>query len=90
MENVSKWKQEIQEIEPEKPIVLVLTKADLPFVSGKSVTVEMMKEMQNQMGFAECSWTSSKKNWNVDLVFDATFEKVYNFKYVPEPKEEDD
>ena len=34
LENVPKWKQEIQEIEPEKPIALVRTKEDLEYVGG--------------------------------------------------------
>ena len=47
LENVPKWKQEIQEIEPGKPIALVLTKDDLPYVDGESVTDQMMIDLKN-------------------------------------------
>ena len=47
MENVPKWKQEIQEIEPEKPITLVGTKGDLPYVKGESITYQMMRDLKN-------------------------------------------
>jgi len=29
LENVNKWKNEIAEIEPDKPVALILTKSDL-------------------------------------------------------------
>ena len=60
LENVYNWKEDIQKIEPEKPIALVLTKKDLAYINGESVNEDMIKDLKNQMGLAIWSKASSK------------------------------
>ena len=41
--NIEKWRSEIIDIEPERPIALILTKSDLADMSDNPVTIDMMR-----------------------------------------------
>lgn len=47
LENVQRWKAEIQEIEPNKPIAIILTKQDLMEQVDNAVTLEDIEEAKD-------------------------------------------
>ena len=46
LENCTKWKNEIKNVEPEKPIMLILTKIDLRDDIEDAITLEQAKEQK--------------------------------------------
>ena len=48
LESVAKWKAEIQEIEPEKPIALILTKSDLADVIDDAIEFDTIKSKRKE------------------------------------------
>ena len=88
LENVPKWRREIQEIEPAKPIALIVTKWDIAHADGKTVDDRMIRGMKNQMGFAMSGKTSSQWYEIVQYAFDTAFYAAYGFKYGLVPKKE--
>lgn len=41
--NIEKWRSEIIDIEPERPIALILTKSDLSDIVDDPVSIDMLK-----------------------------------------------
>jgi len=85
LENVVRWKTEIQEIEQEKPVALILTKSDLAEGGELDEPVEfsMVKNKQKEMGFSMSAKTSSKawEDFNVHKAFNRALTAAYKFKY---------
>ena len=87
LENIGKWKAEIQSKEPSKPICLVMTKRDLiddveadamqNFVSKKDCLSEKKKQ-----GFVKFCSTSSKawNDFNVHKAFNTIIMAGYEYK----------
>ena len=87
MENIGKWKAEIQSKEPSKPICLVMTKRDLiddveadqmsSFVTKKELLAEKKKQ-----GFVKFCSTSSKawNDFNVHKAFNTIIMAGHEFK----------
>ena len=59
-DNVSRWKQEIQEVEPEKPIILAMTKIDLADMTEDPVTLKELKDKSWAESFKGFVSTSAK------------------------------
>ena len=51
LDNIGSWKNEINAVEPNKPIMLVLTKSDLVEYTDDAVTFELIKEKKDTEGF---------------------------------------
>ena len=60
LENLDRWRNEIQSVEQSKPILLVLTKSDLMDDAEDPVELEELQEKCVQDGFQGCCKTSSK------------------------------
>ena len=71
LENIPIWQNEIVEIEPEKPIILVLTKSDLIDFVDNPVRYQHVKTAKDTHGLQGCSQTSSKawEDFNVHKAF---------------------
>lgn len=83
LESVARWKAEIQEIEPEKPIALILTKSDLAEFIDDAVTFTTIKEKRKDQNLTIAAETSSKvwEDFNVHKAFNKTLTAAYAFKY---------
>ena len=84
LESVEKWKTEIQEIEPSKPIALILTKSDLLETEIENpVTKEMIMKKKCEESLqlfavtSACEW----EDFNVHKAFNRAFVAGYQFKY---------
>ena len=84
LESVARWKAEIQEIEPEKPITLILTKSDLAEFIDDAVTFTTIKEKRKDQNLTIAAETSSKvwEDFNVHKAFNKTLTAAYEFKYI--------
>ena len=62
LENVTTWMNEIKEIEPTKPIVIILTKSDLVDMLDEDEVVDdaQIKAKMKECGFADSAVTSAK------------------------------
>ena len=87
LNNVAKWKAEIQTVEPSMPIMLVLTKADLLEYMEENepqrVTNEDINAKMEEQQLQGTSMTSSK-NWedfNVHKAFVKAISTAYFNKY---------
>lgn len=60
LESAIRWKYEIQEIEPSKPIALILTKADQLEIVDDGVDVGMIKQKQKELNLKMWAKTSSQ------------------------------
>ena len=82
---VERWKAEIQEVEPDVPIALYLTKSDLIdyYESDDVVNEDMIIEMKKELGFNASAATSSKEweDFNVHKAFNKALAAAYNYKY---------
>lgn len=85
LENVAKWKNEIAEIEPEKPVALILTKSDLADIVDEElkVTPEEIAAKKTKMSFQLHAKTSSKawEDFNVHKAFNRALTFAYAYKY---------
>ena len=83
LESVAKWKAEIQEIEPEKPIALILTKSDLADVIDDAIEFDTIKSKRKEQSLQIAAETSSKvwEDFNVHKAFNKTLTAAYAFKY---------
>ena len=84
--NAERWKVEIQEIEPEKPIALILTKSDLQEVlddPDDMVTIDQVEDKKNELNLQVFAETSSKawEDFNVHKAFNKTLTAAFDFKY---------
>lgn len=61
LDNVQRWRNEIEMIEQEKPIILILTKSDLAEGIDEPVTFEEVEEKFHEDGFQGAYKTSSKE-----------------------------
>ena len=82
-ESVERWKAEIQEVEPEKPIALLLTKSDLADIVDDAVTEDDINEKKTELGLNAAAATSSKEweDFNVHKAFNKALAAAYAFKY---------
>ena len=80
-EKVNEWKDEIADIEHEKPIALILTKSDL--VEDIDDTVEMFEDTKEQKNLHLIAKASAKewKDFNVHEAFTKTLAFAYGYKY---------
>ena len=78
-DNIAKWKAEINEVETEKPIILVLTKNDLDG-SIAVVSINDLKKERESGGFAGVYKTSAKDG-DVLNAFKRTLKIGYRAKY---------
>lgn len=83
LENVHLWQNEIVEKEPDKPIMLILTKSDLIDYVDDAVTYQQIKTAKETHGLQGCSQTSSKvwEDFNVHKAFVQTICTGYYAKY---------
>ena len=51
LEGVGKWKAEVQEVEAEKPILLISTKSDLVELAEDPITFADLKSRMQREGF---------------------------------------
>ena len=81
---MQRWKAEIQEIEPSKPIAIILTKQDLIDAVDNAVTMEDIEEAKDAHSLQIMAGTSSKEweDFNVHKAFTKTLTFAYNFKYI--------
>ena len=82
LENVQLWQNEIVEKEPEKPIMLILTKSDLIDYVDDAVTYQQIKTAKDEHGLQGCSQTSSKvwEDFNVHKAFNKTLITAFKSK----------
>ena len=86
LDNINKWKAEISRIEPDKPMILILTKSDMLSEELKEshyVTYEQVKTAKDTHGLQGCCQTSSKQwqDFNVHKAFVRTICAGYFNKY---------
>ena len=84
LDNVNRWKVEIQDIEATKPIMLVLTKSNLmEELEGECVDMTAIKKEAQKHGFQGSAKTSSKEwnDFNVHQCFNRTLATAYQYKY---------
>ena len=83
LSSIDKWKAEIATVEPEKPLMLVLTKSDLMEYHDDPVTYEEVKTAKEEKGMQGCCQTSSKawEDHNVHKAFVRTIATGYFEKY---------
>ena len=84
LENINIWKAEISNVEPHKPIMLVLTKKDLlELMDEPGVTWDQVKENKTIHGLQGCSQTSSRdwEDFNVHKAFVQAIATGYFAKY---------
>ena len=86
LKNVQKWKAEIMETCPEKPILLVLTKSDLEEAiddEDSKVTFAQIRTAQKAHQLIGSSKTSSKEwnDFNVHKAFNKALTAAYKAKY---------
>ena len=83
LDNVARWKAEIQEIEPSRPIAIILTKSDLEDQVEDPVTMDDINEAKNDYKLQISAATSSKEweNFNVHKAFNRTLTFAYMYKY---------
>ena len=83
LESVARWKAEIQEIEPEKPITLILTKSDLAELIENPIEFSAIKAKKQEESLQIAAATSSKawEDFNVHKAFNKTLTAAYSFKY---------
>ena len=55
LDNIHLWQSEIVEKEPEKPIMLILTKSDLVDYVDDAVTYQQIKAAKDTHGLQGCS-----------------------------------
>ena len=82
-ENIANWKLEISNNEPNKPIMVILTKSDLVDYVDDAVTFDEIKQQKEDQGFQGCSQTSSKvwEDFNVHKAFVQAICTGYYDKY---------
>ena len=84
-ENIAKWRAEIQDVEPTKPIILILTKSDLEdFTDAANLTtIKNLRDKSKQEGFAGALKTSSKdwEDFNVHKAVSKALITGYRMKY---------
>ena len=61
LQNAIRWRDEIEEIEPGKPIALILTKSDLLEMVDDGVDAQMFQDFALEHKFDMCDITSSKE-----------------------------
>ena len=87
LESVSRWINEIQEVEPYVPIALILTKSDILEMADEddenSVSMEKITKAKEDSGLTVAAKTSSKEweDFNVHKAFNKTLTAAYIFKY---------
>ena len=83
LESVERLRAEIYEIEPSKPIALILTKAHKLDIIDDGVDVSMIKKKAKELGLAMWAKTSAKawEDFNVHKAFNKVLETAYNYKY---------
>ena len=85
-DNVDKWRNEIQEVEPSKPVMLILTKSDMADIvdEDKLVTFESLTTKSQTGGFQGACQTSSKEweDFNVHKAFNKTLITAYKAKTI--------
>ena len=82
LESIDKWRNEIQQVERQKPIMLILTKKDLIEIHDNPVTFDEVKA-KSKVGYQGCSATSSKEwnDFNVHKAFNKVLQTAYISKY---------
>lgn len=82
-ENIGKWKAEIQEVEQQKPIMLILTKSDLKDEVDEPVLISMLRKASKEQSFQGAMSTSSKawEDFNVHKAFNKALTTAYMLKY---------
>lgn len=85
LEHVERWQAEIRDVEPDKPIALLLTKSDLQdaMEDDEKVTEEMIIAKKTELGFNVSAATSSKEweDFNVHKAFNKALAAAYAYKY---------
>ena len=83
LDSVAKWKAEVQDVESEKPILLIATKSDLASFSDDPITLSDLKKKNQQEGFQGFSRTSSKawEDHNVHKAFTKALATALRLKY---------
>ena len=84
LQSVNKWRTEITRNLPRVPITLILTKKDLIGFFDKPVTLEELKDKQNELGLQGfVAETSSKQcqDLNVHRAFMKVIKIGYHSKY---------
>ena len=85
LENVKKWMAEIQEMEPTKPICLLMTKSDLleELAEDQVVTKKMCLAKKKELNLQLFTSTSSKawQDFNVHKAMTRIINSGYIFKY---------
>ena len=91
LQSVSKWKAEVQDVESEKPILLIATKSDLADFSDEPITLADLKKKNNQEGFQGFSRTSSKawEDHNVHKAFTKALATALRLKYDDDDESDD-
>ena len=83
-DNIDKWRNEISEVEPEKPVMLILTKSDMIDLipEENAVQFEKLTEKSTTGGFQGACQTSSKEweDFNVHKAFNKTLITAYKSK----------
>ena len=83
-DNIERWRNEIQTVEDDKPIILIQTKSDLAEIAEEPVDfAEETQKYCSEEGFHGAALTSSKEweDFNVHKAFDKTLRTAYTFKY---------
>ena len=82
-DNVRKWKDEIQTIVSDKPIVLVLTKSDSDETQDDLVALPMLRKKSREEGLQGAMQTSAKDFYdlNVQIAFERILATAYAWKY---------
>ena len=83
-DHVRRWKEEIQTVESEKPIILVLTKSDLDETQEDDlVDLAMLREKSRLEGLQGAMKTSAKNSndLSVQLAFERILTTAFEHKY---------
>ena len=86
LDHVEKWRNEIEQTVPGKPIMLILTKSDLlqDQIDDDPVTLAQLREESEKGSFQGAMATSAKeweKDYNVHKAFNKVLATAYDFKY---------
>ena len=83
-ENIGRWREEISQVEEDKPTMLVLTKSDLQDIADNAVQISELSDEAEKEGFQGAVETSSKEweDFNVHKAFNKILTAAYDQKYM--------
>ena len=81
-QNIDKWRNELQLVEPDTPIVLFMNKSDLPNSSEMFARVRRVRKLDPE-SFTACYKTSAKewRDFNVYTAFRNSLRRAFEYKY---------